>query len=334
MVDPSSFILLVVIVVLALGFDFINGMHDTANAIAASVSTRALSPRSAIVLSASMNFLGALIGTEVAKTIGKGIVSPADVTQLVIMSALVAAITWNLITWYFGLPSSSSHALIGGVLGAVAWHAGFDHFQSKGLVKVFSALFLSPLFGFFVGMLLMVAIYWMFRKSVPGKVNRWFKWGQRFTAAFAAFSHGTNDAQKSMGIITMALMSFYGYTNFQVPLWVKLSCALAMALGTSTGGWRIIKTMGGRMIKMTPPNGFAADAGSSLVILTASHFGAPVSTTHVVSSTILGVGASKRFSAVRWGVAGRIVAAWVLTIPATALIAAGTYVLLEFFLKR
>jgi len=331
MVDP--FILLVAIVVLALGFDFINGMHDTANAIAASVSTRALSPRSAIILSASMNFVGALVGTEVAKTIGKGIVNPGDVTQLVIMSALIAAIAWNLITWYFGLPSSSSHALIGGVIGAVAWHAGFDHFQSKGLVKVFSALFLSPLIGFGVGMVLMVAIYWLFRRSVPGKINRWFLWGQRFTAAFAAFSHGTNDAQKSMGIITMALVSFYSYKVFEVPLWVKISCALAMAIGTSTGGWRIIRTMGGRMIKMTPPNGFAADAGSSLVILTASHFGAPVSTTHVVSSTIMGVGAAKRFSAVRWGVAGRIVGAWVLTIPATAAIAAASYELLSKILR-
>lgn len=335
MVD--SLVLLIIVVGVALAFDFINGMHDAANAIATSVSTRALSPRQAIILSATMNFIGAFLFTAVAKTIGKGIVDPVVITQVVVLSALLAAIFWNLLTWWWGLPSSSSHALIGGLIGAVVYGHGFGSLHSAGVLKIITGLVVSPLLGFGVGMLLMIAIYWAFHKTAPGRTNRYFSFGQKITAAFSALSHGSNDAQKSMGIITMALVAYMASQgskmDFQVPMWVKFSCALAMALGTSAGGWRIIRTMGGKMIKLTPPNGFTADSTASIVIFGASSLGIPVSTTHVISSAILGVGAAKRFSSVRWGVAGRMVLAWIFTIPITGVLAAGFHWLLHFAVK-
>ena len=311
------------LVALALVFDYINGMHDSANAIATVVSTRVLSPKQAIILAASLNFLGAFLSTAVAKTIGKGIVDPVLVTNGIVVSALVAAIFWNLVTWYYGIPSSSSHALIGGIIGATVAYHGFAKLNAEGIWKIVKSLLISPLVGFVGGIVIMIAIMWMFHKRPAGKVNRWFKHLQLVSASFMALSHGSNDAQKAMGIITMAMvgMGFIPANNFHVPIWVVLACATAMAFGTAAGGWRIIKTMGVRMIKLTPVNGFAAETAASLTILTASHLGAPVSTTHVISSAIMGVGSAKRASAVRWEIAGQMAVAWVLTIPATAFVA-------------
>ena len=317
----ESLPILIALVALALVFDYINGMHDSANAIATVVSTRVLSPKKAVLLSASLNFLGAFMSTAVAKTVGKGIVDPAMVTNALVASALLGAIFWNLLTWYYGIPSSSSHALIGGIIGATLAIHGFGHLNHEGIWKIVSSLLISPLVGFAGGLIIMIAIMWMFHKSPAGKVNRWFKHLQLVSASFMALSHGSNDAQKSMGIITMALFGMGYIHTFAVPRWVILLCAAAMALGTSAGGWRIIKTMGVRMIKLTPVNGFAAETASAITILTASHFGAPVSTTHVISSAIMGVGSSKRASAVRWEIAGQMAIAWVLTIPAAALTA-------------
>lgn len=323
--------LLIVVILLALVFDFINGFHDTANAVAASVSTRVLTPRQAILMAAVLNFVGALISTEVAATIGKGIVNPQFITTEVLIGALAGAIIWNLLTWYYGLPSSSSHALIGGIVGSVAAQNGFGVLNYQGLIKkVVIPLLVSPLIGFAVGYILMLSLLWLLRKASPRKVTGRFSRLQIFSAAFMAFSHGSNDAQKSMGIITAALLTAGYLQEFMVPLWVILACASAMAIGTSLGGWRIIKTMGSRIMRLEPINGFASDTASSLVILGASFFGAPVSTTHVVSSAIMGVGATKRLSAVRWGVALNIVSAWVMTAPLSAAIGALTYMLLKF----
>jgi len=321
----STLLLVSVVVVLALVFDFINGFHDTANAIATSISTRALSPRNAIIMAACLNFLGAISGTAVAKTIGKDIVNPALVTQPVIITALLAAIVWNLLTWYYGIPSSSSHALIGGLIGAVLVSNGFTVLKIAGLLKIITGLFLSPLFGLCIGFVIMNIFYSIFALMSPSKVNHYFRKLQMFSAALSAFSHGSNDAQKSMGIISMALFSAGYITDFHVPIWVMLACALAMGLGTSSGGWKIIRTMGGKIFKLEPINGFAADLSSSLVIYTASHFGAPVSTTHVVSSSIMGVGSAKRLSAVKWSLAQQIVMAWIITIPITACISGCLY---------
>ncbi|UCH33277.1 MAG: inorganic phosphate transporter [Armatimonadota bacterium] len=309
----------------AVVFDFINGFHDTANAVATSVSTRVLSPMRAVGMAAVLNFVGALISTEVAKTVGRGIVAPSAVTQSVILAALLGAITWNLITWYWGIPSSSSHALVGGVIGAAAAYEGFAILNVSGLIHIFSSLLVSPAVGFVVGLTLMVALFWLFRAAVPARINAHFRRLQVLSAAFVAFSHGTNDAQKSMGIITMALVTGGYLGSFVVPWWVKLVCALAMALGTAAGGWKIIQTMGMRIIKLQPIHGFAAETSSALVIQTASHFGLPVSTTHVISSAIMGVGASKRLSAVRWGVATNIVIAWIVTPPVSAILGGLAY---------
>lgn len=322
---PSGMTLIVfIVIVLALGFDFINGFHDTANSIATTVSTRVLAPRTAIIMAASLNFVGALMSEKVAKTISKGIVN-GTVAQSVIAAALIAAIIWNLITWYFGIPSSSSHALIGGLVGASIAHVGSLSIVSWAgvLDKVVIPLFTSPLLGFFIGFAVMKLLNFILRNWTPRGVDRMASKLQIFSAAFMAYSHGGNDAQKSMGIITLALISagVYG-PEHGVPVWVKLLCAVAMALGTSIGGWRIIKTMGVNMIKLAPINGFAAETSAAAVIETMTYFGAPVSTTHVISSTIMGVGASKRFSAVRWGVAKNIVGAWVLTLPLTATLGA------------
>lgn len=318
MVDPLY--ILVGLILLALVFDYINGMHDSANAIATVVSTRVLAPRTALLLSAALNFVGAFTSTAVAKTIGKGIVDPALVTNGIVAAALIGAIFWNLLTWYYGIPSSSSHALIGGIIGAVIAQYGPDELNSAGILKIIKALIISPIAGFVGGLALMIAIMWMFHRSPAGKVNRWFKHLQLVSASFMALSHGSNDAQKVMGIITMALVGAGYYTNqaFHIPMWVVLICATAMALGTAAGGWRIIKTMGVKMIRLQPVHGFAAETAAAVTILTASSLGAPVSTTHVISSSIMGVGSAKRFTAVRWGTAGQMGVAWVLTIPATA----------------
>ena len=315
--------ILLAVVLVALVFDYINGMHDAANAIATVVSTRVLSPRQAIIMAAILNFAGAFLSTAVAKTIGKGIVDPTMISNGIVMAALLGAIAWNLLTWYFGIPSSSSHALIGGVVGGVASYHGFGVLNADGLIKILKALILSPLFGLAGGFIIMVAIMWMFRGARAGLVNRSFKYLQLVSAAFMAVSHGSNDAQKIMGVIAMALFGAGYIHDFHIPFWVVFACASAIAIGTATGGWRIIKTMGVKMIKLQPVNGFAAETAASAVILSATHFGVPVSTTHVITGSILGVGTAKRASAVRWGVAGNMLIAWVLTVPASALVAFG-----------
>ncbi|MGE5454112.1 MAG: anion permease [Methylocystaceae bacterium] len=320
-----SIALVVLVVLLALCFDFVNGFNDTANAIATSVSTKALSPRNAIIIAATLNFVGALVGTAVAATIGKSIVSPDNVTGQVLCCALIGAITWNLITWRFGIPSSSSHALIGGLIGGVIAGFGFNAVLWHGFIKIFAGLVISPIVSLTAGSLVMTLLFWIFRGSSPTRTNNSFRKLQIVSACMAAFAHGSNDAQKSMGIITMALMAGNIISVFEVPIWVKMACAAAMAFGTAIGGWRIIRTMGGKIFRIEPINGFAADFTSSLVIFTASHFGAPVSTTHVVSSSIMGVGAAKRLKGVRWNIARQIVAAWVITIPSSALVSIIVY---------
>lgn len=321
----------IAIVVFALIFDYINGFHDTANAIATSVSTKALSPRAAILVAASFNFLGALSGTAVAATIGKGIIKPEIVTPVVLVSALIGAIFWNLFTWYFGIPSSSSHALIGGLVGAALAGFGPNEVNWAGFIKIFSGLLAAPVIGLVVGSAIMTLLFWLFSASSPAKTNRQFRRLQMLTACMASFSHGSNDAQKSMGIITMSLVSAGMVSTFQVPLWVKIACALAMAAGTAFGGWRIIRTMGGKIFRIEPINGFAADFTSSMVIYVASKYGIPVSTTHVVSSSIMGVGAAKRFKGVRWNIARQIIIAWFVTIPSAALVAVIFYKLIRLF---
>ena len=313
---------LVLIVILALVFDYINGMHDAANAIATGISTRALSPRFAVLMAAGLNFLGAFVSTAVAKTIGGDIADTSLVHTSTVAAALVAAIFWNVLTWVKGIPSSSSHALVGGVIGAVVAANGPSVLKAEGILKILKALVLSPLIGFGLGFLVMLAITWIFRNGTPGKLNRRFRIAQWFSASFLALSHGSNDAQKSMGIITMALVTAgcMDGQHMHVPTWVKICCAISMALGTSSGGWRIIKTMGNGVIKLTPPTGFAAEVASSAVILSASHIGVPVSTTHCISGSIMGVGCTRRISAVRWEVVGKMGSAWVLTIPSTAAI--------------
>ena len=327
---------LVLIVVVALAFDFTNGFHDAANAIALSVSTRALTPRVALVMAGVLNLVGALVSTTVASTVGKGIINAPQGTHglVLVFAALLGAITWNLITWYFGLPSSSSHALIGGLIGsAVVTTHHFGAVKWHGVVeKVVVPMVVSPLIGGVLGFIVMLAILWLFQRGNAHRLNRNFRRLQRLSAAAIAYSHGTQDAQKTMGVITLALVTGGFIHSFDVPLWVKLAAATAMALGTYSGGWRIMRTLGRRIIKVDPPRGFAADSTSSVVLLTAAHFGAPVSTTHVITSSVLGVGATRRFSAVRWGVAGNIVVAWVVTIPAAAIVAAAVHaVLLPFF---
>lgn len=328
----STLILTGVIVVTALVFDFINGFHDSANAIACSVSTRVLTLRQAVIMSAILNFVGAFINVKVASTIGKGIVDPTLVTLEVVLAALLGAIIWNIVTWYYGIPSSSSHALIGGLVGAaIAFKGSLSIVSWSSLFsKVILWLFLSPVIGFAVGFLFMSINYFILRKTKPATVTKIFSKAQIFSAALLAFNHGGNDAQKSMGIITMALVSGGVISQFAVPDWVKFSCALAMALGTSFGGKRIIKTMGSGMAKLAPVNGFSAELGASAVIFTATMLHAPVSTTHIVTTSIMGVAASKRFSAVRWVVAKDIVIAWFVTIPACAAIAGLTIYIINF----
>ncbi|HJP88370.1 MAG TPA: inorganic phosphate transporter [Candidatus Limnocylindrales bacterium] len=328
---PDGFsLLLILVVLLAVGFDYINGFHDTANAIATSVSTRALKPQFAIVMSAIANFVGALTGTAVAATIGTGLIDQRIESQVVVAAALLGAIAWNLLTWWFGIPSSSSHALIGGLLGAAAVAAGFGTWNLDGIVgKVLVPLVSSPILGFLIGFGLMVLLLNLFRRAHPRIMNDRFRRLQVVSAAYMAFSHGSNDAQKTMGIMTLALVVAGVIPDFHVPLWVILLAATAISLGTAIGGWRIIRTMGTRVVKLDPVHGFAAETTAATIIFGASHFGMPVSTTHVISSAIMGVGATGRLSAVRWGVARSIVIAWVLTIPAAGITAAVAYLLLR-----
>ena len=325
--------LLLVVLGLAVLFDYINGFHDTANAIATSVSTRALKPEHAILMSATANFVGALTGTAVAKTISSGLATTPDgpVGQTIVAAALVGAIVWNLVTWRFGIPSSSSHALIGGLLGAVVASVGAGAIKVDGVMsKVILPLVGSPIAGVVGGFLLMVILLNVFRRANPQRINERFRRLQLVSAAFMAFSHGSNDAQKTMGIMTLALIAAGVLpADSAIPLWVIVLAATAISFGTAAGGWRIIKTMGQRVVKLDPVHGFAAETTAATIILTASHFGMPVSTTHVISSAIIGVGSSDRLSAVRWGVAGNIVIAWILTIPASAAVAAVAYVVLD-----
>lgn len=321
----------IAIVVIALAFDYTNGFHDAANAIATSVSTRALTPRAALAMAAVMNLAGAFAGEQVAKTVGSGIIDAPDGNQglVIVAAALLGAITWNLITWYFGLPSSSTHALIGGLVGAAL--AASQTVKWDGVIdKVVIPMIVSPLIGFTVAYLLMVAILWIFRRRNPHKVTRGFRVAQTISAAAMAFGHGLQDAQKTMGLIVMALVVGGYQSDYDVPFWVTVSAALAISAGTYAGGWRIMRTLGRRIIELDPPRGFAAEAtAASVLYSTAFVFHAPVSTTHTITSSILGVGATKRLSAVRWGVAGNIVTAWVLTIPAAALVSAGAYAVLD-----
>jgi PiT family inorganic phosphate transporter len=327
-------VMLVLVIAAALLFDYVNGFHDTANAIATCVSTRALSVKNAIIMAAVLNFTGAMISTKVASTIGKGIVDPENVTQMVVLAGIIGAIIWDLITWYYGLPSSSSHAIIGGIMGAVIAHTGMATLHWNGLEKIILALIISPVIGTTLGFFFMVVMMWCFRNSSPYILNKRFRRMQILSAAVMAFSHGTADAQKSMGVITLALVS-YGYLRvFQVPPWVMVICATAMALGTAAGGWRIIKTVGRDFVKLQPVHGFCVETASAGVILGAASFGLPTSTTHVITSAILGVGLSKRMSAVNWVIAYRILGAWVFTIPASGIMAYISYIVISPFLGK
>jgi PiT family inorganic phosphate transporter len=323
----TVFLTLVIVVIAALIFDYINGFHDAANAIATVVSTGVLPMRTAILMAAVMNFIGAFMGLKVADTVAK-MVDPHAVSQVMVIAGVTGAIVWNLITWWFGIPSSSSHALMGGVIGAsAAKTGGFAAVSAPNLEKTLRGLFLSPFAGFLFGFLIMILISWIVRRMRPTVVNKGFRWLQMVSAGGMALSHGQADAQKTMGIITMALIAWGAVEKgAPAPTWVVVSCALAMGLGTAAGGVRIIKTMGSKIIDLKPIHGFAAETAAAATLFTAAHFGAPVSTTHVISSSIMGVGASQRVSAVRWGVTARIVWAWVLTIPISGLVGAICYV--------
>ena len=334
---PEGFTLILLAVLgLAIAFDYINGFHDTANAIATSVSTRALKPGWAIAMSATANFVGALTGTAVAQTVGAGLVDirPDVDGQVVIAAALVGAIFWNLLTWRLGIPSSSSHALIGGLLGATLAAAGFGAWQFDGIFdKVLVPLVGSPVIGFVLGLTLMIVIFNVFRRAHPVRLNGIFRRLQVVSAGYMAFSHGSNDAQKTMGIMTLALVTAGVIDTFEVPLWVILVAATAISLGTAAGGWRIIKTMGTKVVKLDPVHGFAAETTAASIIFGATQLGMPVSTTHVISSAIMGVGSSDRLKTVRWGVARSIVVAWILTLPASGLTAALAYLVLVPILR-
>jgi PiT family inorganic phosphate transporter len=324
--------LLIVIVVVALIFDFTNGAHDCANAIATVVTTNVLTPRTAVMMAAVLNLVGALLGSEVAHTLGKGIVNTEIVmgSQILVLAALIGAITWNLITWYWGIPSSSSHALIGGLIGAAITHSGFASLNGMSILKkIILPMVLSPFAGFIVSYLVMVGLLVVFANANRKTVAQKFKKLQILSAAFMATSHGLNDAQKTMGVITLALLLFHQIDSIVVPFWVTISCALAMGLGTAAGGWKIIKTMGQRISKLEPITGFAAETSAALVITGASLIGAPISTTHTITACIFGVGSTKRLSAVRWEVAANLALAWVITIPASATVAGLIYFLLH-----
>jgi inorganic phosphate transporter, PiT family len=328
-----SLVFIIVIIIIALAFDYTNGMHDAANSISTIVSTRVLTPRQAIVWAAFFNFIAFLIfGTGVARTIGSGMIDINFVTPTVILAGVLGAIAWNLITWYFGLPSSSSHALIGGYAGAAIAHAGFGVIIAAGWYKTLIFIVLAPAIGLILGFLLKVATTWIIHKQRPASINNWSRWTQLVSAAAYSLGHGGNDAQKTMGIITGLLFAGGYLTEFKVPLWVVLCAQAAIALGTLSGGWRIVKTMGQKITKLTPIDGFCAETASAGSIFLATHMGVPVSTTHVITGAISGVGSVRRLTAVRWGLTLRIVWAWLFTIPAAAVIAALLYLLLGTFL--
>jgi inorganic phosphate transporter, PiT family len=319
-------VLLVVVILAALGFDFTNGFHDTANAVATSVSTRALTPRMAVLVASIANLAGAFATTAVAKTVGQDVVDSGLITTQTVLAGLLGAIVWNLLTWWFGLPSSSSHALIGGLVGAALAQSGSEGVLWHGLAhKVVIPALIAPLIAFSAAFLLLLAIYWVFKKITRGVANRGFRLGQLVSGTFMAFTHGSNDAQKTMGVIALALFANGNLDEFEIPTWVKISSALAIAVGTYVGGWRIMRTLGQRLYKMEPESGFTAQASAGATIWAATHYGYPLSTTHVISGAVLGAGATQRLSAVRWGVAGNIVVAWILTIPAAGLVAAALY---------
>ena len=328
----TALLSLILIIILGLSFDFINGFHDTANSIATTVATRALSPGQAVSMAAILNVVGALFGTKVAETIGAGIISPELATQELVAAALISAIVWNLATWWFGIPSSSSHALVFSIVGAGVASAGADAIDTDGVTKVLRGMVFSPIFGFIGAFALLFILLWLFARRRPSFVQRFFGKAQIFSAGYMAFSHGGNDAQKTMGIITLALATYHGWSGaeFEVPVWVVLSAALAMGLGTAVGGWRIVRTMGMKVVDLRPIDGFAAETAAATVILVASRLGIPVSTTHVISSAIMGVGATRRASAVKWGIAGRIVTAWVVTIPACVILGWVIFHIIDF----
>ena len=322
----TALLVVIALVLLALTFDFINGFHDAANSIATVVSTRVLSPGQAVAWAAFFNFIAAfLFGTAVAKTVGSGMVDLGVVTFAVIGAGLFGAIVWDLITWYFGIPTSSSHALFGGYAGAAVAKAGFDAVIVAGWTKTLIFIVVAPAIGLSVGLLLMTALYWIFRRATPVRVDGWFRRLQLVSAAFYSLMHGANDAQKTMGIITGVLVTGGYLATFEVPFWVVIAAHAAIALGTLSGGWRIIHTMGNKITKLQPVSGFAAETGAAVAIYTATALGVGISTTHTITGAIIGVGATRRLSAVRWGLAARIVWAWVLTIPAAAAIASLTY---------
>lgn len=330
----TAYIIIGLTVVIALAFDFINGFHDTANAIATAVSTKALSPRRAIIIASLMNFLGAIAFTGVAKTIAKDIVNLDSIPNgsVVILAALISAIAWNLITWYFGIPSSSSHALIGSIAGAAIAAAGVSSINYRGFTTIIKSLIVSPVLAFAVGYIMFSIFKNVFKNLNLSRTNRGFRRLQAVTAAIQAFAHGTNDAQKSMGIITMALVSNNLIKPGHIPFWVQLCCAAAMAAGTSVGGWRIIKTVGTQIMKIKPVNGVAADLSSALIIFGASKIGLPVSTTHVISSSIMGVGTSYRVKAVKWDTGKRMIITWFITLPISALLASLIYMFISIFI--
>jgi PiT family inorganic phosphate transporter len=318
--------LLVVVVAVALSFDFTNGFHDTANYVATWVGTRALSPRKAVLVSAAANLAGAFVTTAVAKTVGKGLIDTGLATEKTVLAALLGAIAWNLVTWYFGLPSSSTHALIGGLVGAALVQSGSNGVQWRGIwEKVLLPGLVSPAVGFAGAFLLIVVIYRLFFRVSPGVAHRGFRLGQLVTGTWVAFTHGANDAQKTMGVIALALYTNGNISSVYVPTWVKIAAGLTIAAGTYAGGWRIIRTLGQRIYKMQPEHGFAAQLSAGMTLWTGTQYGFPISTTHVVTGAVLGAGATRRFSAVRWGLAGNIVVAWVLTLPAAGLVAAAFY---------
>jgi PiT family inorganic phosphate transporter len=325
-------ILIIILIALALIFDFLNGFHDSANVVATMISSRAMTPTAALIIASVANFIGPFIfGVAVAKTIGQDVASPSSITIAVVLAALLSASIWNLITWFFGIPSSSSHALIGGIVGAVLVGSGAQALEYKGLILIGLALFLSPVLGYFLGQITMRISLWAVRNATP-KANLFFKYAQIPTAFTLALSHGTNDAQKTMGIITMGLVVLGYQQAFIVPWWVILSSATAITIGTALGGWRIIHTLGGKFYRIRPIHSFTSQLTSMVVILSASLFGGPVSTTHVVSSSIIGVGAAQRKSMVRWGVMSDILIAWFLTVPVTAGIAALLYYLVDYLI--
>lgn len=325
--------LVVIVIIIALIFDFINGFHDSANSIATIVSTNVLKPRNAVLLAAFWNFFGAFVfGVAVATTIGKGIIDPNAVSIYVILAALIGAILWNIITWYYGIPSSSSHALIGGLIGAGIISSGFNSIIFSGLSKILLFIFIAPVLGFLGATIFSISMMWTFKNTAPSKINGYFKKLQIVSSSLYSLGHGTNDAQKTMGIIALLLFTSGLISTFYIPKWVIIASYSALALGTFFGGWRIVKTMGIRITRLTPFHGFSAETSGALVLLGTAFFGIPVSTTHVISGSIMGVGSVKRYSGVRWQIARRIVIAWLLTIPISAIIAGLSYSLIGLFL--